>query len=112
MGGALAEQSIRSLAWNGRYLVIGFASGEIPRIPLNLTLLKGVAIMGVYWGGWLGQDTVNPRKDFQALLELVATGKLNPRIEQVFPLEDYVEAFNCLTQRRARGKVVFNLEAS
>jgi NADPH2:quinone reductase len=109
VGGALSEQSVRALGWNGRFLVIGFASGEIPRIPLNLTLLKGASIIGVWWGGWLGRDSVGPRQDFQTLLGMVAEGMLKPRVEQVFPFEDYVDAFACLSERRARGKVILDM---
>jgi NADPH2:quinone reductase len=109
VGGDYAEPAIRSMAWNGRYLVIGFASGPIPRIPLNLTLLKGCSIVGVFWGRFTGEE---PKVHLQNIAELWALfdeGKLNPVVTDVFPLEKYEDAYNCMIERRARGKVIITM---
>jgi NADPH2:quinone reductase len=109
VGGDYAEPAIRSMAWNGRYLVIGFASGPIPKIPLNLTLLKGCSIVGVFWGRFTGEEPKVHLQNISELWELFATGKLNPVVTDVFPLEHYEEAYNCMIERRARGKVILTL---
>jgi len=109
VGGDYAEPAIRSMAWNGRYLVIGFASGPIPKIPLNLTLLKGCSIVGVFWGRFTGEEPKVHLQNISELWELFATGKLNPVVTDVFPLEQYQDAYNCMIERRARGKVILTL---
>jgi NADPH:quinone reductase len=106
VGGAYSETALRSLAWNGRYLVIGFADGEIPRIPLNLPLLKGCAVVGVFWGRFSEEEPERNRRNAAELNALVEAGRVRPVISQTFALADYVEAFDCLTSRRALGKVV------
>lgn len=109
VGGDYAEPAIRSMAWNGRYLVIGFASGPIPKIPLNLTLLKGCSIVGVFWGRFVGEEPKVHLQNIAELWELFATGKLNPVVTDVFPLEQYEEAYSCMIERRARGKVIITV---
>ncbi|MCB1699947.1 MAG: NADPH:quinone oxidoreductase family protein [Pseudomonadales bacterium] len=109
VGGEYAEPAIRSMAWNGRYLVIGFASGPIPKIPLNLTLLKGCSIVGVFWGRFTGEEPKVHLQNIAELWELFAAGKLNPVVTDVFPLEQYEEAYNCMIERRARGKVIITM---
>jgi NADPH2:quinone reductase len=109
VGGDYAEPAIRSMAWNGRYLVIGFASGPIPKIPLNLTLLKGCSIVGVFWGRFTGEEPKVHLRNISELWELFANGKLNPVVTDVFPLEHYQDAYNCMIERRARGKVILTL---
>jgi NADPH2:quinone reductase len=109
VGGDYAEPAIRSMAWNGRYLVIGFASGPIPKIPLNLTLLKGCSIVGVFWGRFIGEEPKVHLQNIAELWELFATGKLNPVVTDVFPLEQYEEAYSCMIERRARGKVIITV---
>lgn len=109
VGGDYAEPAIRSMAWNGRYLVIGFASGPIPKIPLNLTLLKGCAIVGVFWGRFTGEEPKVHLQNIAELWELFSTGKLNPVVTDVFPLEHYQDAYNCMIERRARGKVIITV---
>ena len=109
VGGDYAEPAIRSMAWNGRYLVIGFASGPIPKIPLNLTLLKGCSIVGVFWGRFTGEEPKVHLQNIAELWELFAKGKLNPVVTDVFPLEKYEDAYNCMIERRARGKVIITM---
>ncbi len=109
VGGDYAEPAIRSMAWNGRYLVIGFASGPIPKIPLNLTLLKGCSIVGVFWGRFTGEEPKVHLQNIAELWELFAKGKLNPVVTDVFPLEQYEDAYNCMIERRARGKVIITM---
>ena len=109
VGGDYAEPAIRSMAWNGRYLVIGFASGPIPKIPLNLTLLKGCSLVGVFWGRFSGEEPEQNIKNIEALWELFASGKISPVVTDSFPFEQYEEAFNCLIERRARGKVIMTM---
>lgn len=106
VGGDFSEPAVRSMAWNGRYLVIGFASGPIPQIPLNLTLLKGCSIVGVFWGRFSGEEPAVNLANIEELWSLFSEGKLNPTVTDCFPIEQYEEAFNCLIERRARGKVI------
>ena len=108
VGGDYAEPAIRGMAWNGRYLVIGFASGPIPKIPLNLTLLKGCSLVGVFWGRFTGEEPAVNLKNIEELWELFAAGKLSPVVTDSFSIEQYEDAFNCLIERRARGKVIMN----
>jgi NADPH2:quinone reductase len=110
VGGELSQMALRSLAWQGRYLVIGFASGEIPDFPANIALLKEASITGVWWGTWASR---NPDRSLQNMLELAAMvkeGKLLPRITETYPLQHYAEAFAAITQRRAKGKVVLTFD--
>lgn len=109
VGGDFSEPAVRSMAWNGRYLVIGFASGPIPSIPLNLTLLKGCAIVGVFWGRFSGEEPEVNQDNIESLWKLFEQGKLNPVVTDCFPVEQYEQAFNCLIERRARGKVIITL---
>ena len=106
VGGDFAEPAVRSMAWNGRYLVIGFASGPIPQIPLNLTLLKGCSLVGVFWGRFSGEEPEVNLSNIAELWELFGRGKLNPVVTDVFPMAQYEDAFNCLIDRKARGKVI------
>lgn len=110
VGGDYAEPAIRGMAWNGRYLVIGFASGPIPEVPLNLTLLKGCSIVGVFWGRFTAEEPKVHMQNIKELWELFASGKLKPAINDVFPLENYEEAYDVMTGRRARGKVILTME--
>ncbi len=108
VGGDYAEPAIRSMAWNGRYLVIGFASGPIPKIPLNLALLKGCSIVGVFWGRFSAEEPDENLKNIEQLWKLFASGKISPVVTDSFAIEQYEDAFNCLIERRARGKVIMN----
>jgi len=106
VGGPYSEPALRSMAWGGRFLVIGFASGEIPRIPLNLPLLKGCDIIGVFWGAFLRRDAQQSRDHLGELIGLYATGQLRPAITQTYPLERAPEALTELMERRVKGKIV------
>lgn len=109
VGGDYAEPALRGMAWNGRYLVIGFASGPIPKIALNLALLKGCSIVGVFWGRFTGEEPEVNLKNIEALWALFASGKISPEVTDSFPIEQYEEAFNCMIERRARGKVIITM---
>ncbi|MFA7441112.1 MAG: NADPH:quinone oxidoreductase family protein [Sphingomonadaceae bacterium] len=106
VGGPLAELALRSLAWGGRYLVIGFAAGEIPRFPANLLLMKGTSAVGVFWGDFVAREPAAHQANMRALFELYAQGKLRPHIDRHFPLEQTPEAIRRVMDRQARGKVV------
>jgi NADPH2:quinone reductase len=106
VGGDLAEPAVRAMAWNGRYLVVGFAAGEIPRIPLNLTLLKGCSLVGVFWGRFVAEQPAENAENNQQLWQWFAEGRLRPPAIQRFPVANYLDAFDCLRTRRAQGKVV------
>jgi len=110
VGGDYAEPALRGMAWNGRYLVIGFASGPIPEIPLNLTLLKGCSIVGVFWGRFIGEEPKVHLQNIKELWGLFAEGKLKPAINDVFPLEEFEKAYDVMTGRLARGKVILTME--
>jgi NADPH2:quinone reductase len=106
VGGSLAEPAVRSLAWGGRFLVIGFASGEIPRIPLNLVLLKGAALVGVYWGEFTKRDPAGDRANVAQLLAWLGSGRIRPRIAEVFPLKEGGKAIRGMLDRKVVGKFV------
>lgn len=106
VGGDLFDAAVRSIAWNGRLLVVGFASGRIPELPVNLALLKGAAVVGVFWGAFAQRQPADNAANFQQLFAWHAEGKLKPLVSQTFPLEQAAEAINTLGQRKAVGKVV------
>ncbi|CTQ56667.1 Alcohol dehydrogenase [Roseibium album] len=106
VGGELSEQALRATAWEGRFLVIGFAAGEIPKIPLNLLLLKGCDLRGVFWGEALTRDPEGHKNNMVQLLQWVQEGKLKPHIHAVYPLEKTAEALEEIAARRVRGKVI------
>ena len=106
VGGALAEPALRGIAWEGRYLVVGFAAGEIPKIPLNLVLLKGCQIVGVFWGSFAMRDPAKNRAHAAAVLGWVAEGKLRPAIDQVLPFAAAGDALARLERREVKGKLV------
>jgi NADPH:quinone reductase len=106
VGGPYAEQALRSIAWEGRYLVIGFAAGEIPRIPLNLTLLKGCQIVGVFWGQFAMREPDKNRKNGERIFEWIQSGKLNPHIDRVLPFAKANEALAAMERREVKGKIV------
>lgn len=109
VGGELAEQALRGTGWHGRYLVIGFASGDIPKFPANLALLKEAAILGVFWGQWAATDPAGHIANIHEMVGLLADGKLKPRITHAYALEDYVQAYDDVAKRRIKGKTVFRL---
>jgi len=109
VGGAFSEPAVRALNWQGRLLVIGFAAGAIPSLPLNLLLLKGAEAIGVFWGEAVKRDPQAHRANMQDVLGWVASGALQPRIHAVYPLDQIVEAIGVLDRREAVGKVVVEI---
>jgi len=106
VGGAYAEQALRSIAWEGRFLVVGFAAGAIPALPLNLVLLKGCDVRGVFWGAWTERDPASNRANIADLLRWCAEGKLSTHVHAVYPLEKTADALHALADRQVMGKVI------
>jgi NADPH2:quinone reductase len=106
VGDRFAEPALRSIGWGGRYLVVGFAAGVIPHLPLNLVLLKNAAIVGVFWGAWADRDPATNQSNMRALLDLYAQGKIRPHVSKSFPLEEGAAAIRWLLDRKALGKIV------
>jgi len=106
VGGPYSEPALRATAWEGRFLVIGFAAGDIPAIPLNLTLLKGCDIVGVFWGAFVGREPERHRRNVDELIAWWRAGKLRPHVSSTYPLDRAAEAIRELADRRAKGKVV------
>lgn len=108
VGGDLTEQALRSTNWNGRLLVVGFAAGDIPRIPLNLTLLKGNSLVGVFWGRFTQEEPQRHRENFATIVEWAADGRIRPVIQKKFSLDDGAAALSWVADRKAIGRVVVN----
>ncbi|MCG2840037.1 NADPH:quinone oxidoreductase family protein [Sandaracinobacter sp. RS1-74] len=106
VGDKYAEPAFRSIGWNGRYLVVGFAAGEIPRLPLNLPLIKGASIVGVFWGAFTVHERKLHQENMRELIGWFGEGKLKPHISAHFPLERGAEAIRLLMDRQAKGKVI------
>lgn len=106
VGGSYAEPAFRSIAWRGRYLVIGFANGEIPKLPLNLPLLKGASIVGVFWGSYVAQEPAAFAADLKAMFAHVAKGELRPHISARYRLAEGAKALDDLMNRKAIGKII------
>jgi NADPH2:quinone reductase len=106
VGGELAEPALRSMGWGGRYLVVGFAGGQIPRIPLNLLLLKGCDLRGVFWGDFVKRDPAGHRANMERLLAWAAADRIRAHVHAAFPLEQAAEAFALIAGRKVQGKVV------
>jgi NADPH2:quinone reductase len=106
VGGDLAEPSFRSIAWRGRYLVVGFAQGGIPALPLNLMLLKGASVVGVFWGDFVRREPAASGQQMQALAQWYAKGLVTPVIDQVLPMARLHEAYARMASREAMGKIV------
>lgn len=109
VGGDYAEPALRAMDWNGRYLVVGFPAG-IPSLPLNLTLLKSVSVVGVFWGAAVARDPKAHAANMAELMQLYAEGKIKPRVSRTFPLERAHEAIQALSDRTAVGKIVVKVE--
>jgi NADPH2:quinone reductase len=109
VGGELSQQALRSLAWHGRHLVIGFASGDIPQFPANIALLKEASIVGVWWGTWAARNPDVQIQNMAELSALVADGTLNPGVTESFPLDEFEKAFRLISERRALGKVILQI---
>lgn len=107
VGGDLAELAFRTIGWEGRYLVIGFAaSPEIPKLPLNLPLLKGASAVGVFWGAWAMRDPAAHHQNMAELFAFYNSGKIRPHVAGTFKLEDFMDAFSVISGRKAIGKVI------
>ncbi len=106
VGDRYAEPAFRTIAWNGRYLVIGFAGGEIPKLPLNLPLIKGASIVGVFWGAFTAHEPAVHQENMRELIGWYAKGQLKPHICAHFPLDRGAEAIRMLMDRKAQGKVI------
>ncbi len=106
VGADLAEAALRAIGWKGRFLVVGFAGGGIPRIPLNLALLKGCQIVGVFWGNHLVREPERHRANMTQLLDWVVAGKVKPHIHKVYALEETSDALLAIARREVRGKVI------
>ncbi|MDX2303515.1 MAG: NADPH:quinone oxidoreductase family protein [Microscillaceae bacterium] len=111
VGGDFSESAFRSIAWEGRFLVVGFAAGQIPKIPLNLPLLKGADIIGVFWGAFTQRDPRRNMENMQAILSLFQEGKLRNHIHATYSLEQVQEALREVAQRKVIGKVVLLTES-
>ncbi|MBS0471152.1 MAG: NADPH:quinone oxidoreductase family protein [Proteobacteria bacterium] len=109
VGDQYAEPALRAMNWEGRYLVIGFAAGEIPKIPLNLTLLKGCDVQGVFWGAFTGRNPKAANEDLRAIMGMISEGKLKPDVSATFSLADSAKAVRLLQDRKAMGKVVVTM---
>ncbi|MEG1815127.1 NADPH:quinone oxidoreductase family protein [Pseudomonas sp.] len=112
VGGDLFDQAVRGIAWNGRLLVVGFASGRIPQLPVNLALLKGAAVLGVFWGAFAQRQPDDNAANFKQLFAWYAEGKLKPLVSQTFPLAEAGTAIELLGQRKAVGKLVVTMRAN
>jgi NADPH2:quinone reductase len=106
VGGKYSEPALRSVAWRGRFLVVGFANGEIPKIPLNLTLLKGSSIVGVFWGEFVRREPKANARDLMELVAMMQDGTIKPLISARYPLADAAKALDAVMQRKVTGKVV------
>jgi NADPH2:quinone reductase len=109
VGGPYTEAALRGINWNGRLLVIGFAAGEIPKIPINLTLLKSCSIVGVFWGGWGMRDPIASKNLMTEILEMIRDGKLRPNIYKTYPLARAGEALRDVLDRKVQGKVALEI---
>jgi len=106
VGGPYTEPALRSIAWRGRFLVIGFAAGEIPKLPLNLVLLKSCDVLGVFWGSWIERDPAGHRANTEQLLTWCVEGKLSSHVHAVYPLAEGPAALKAIATRKVMGKVI------
>lgn len=110
VGGSLFDQCMRCINWYGRILVIGFAAGDIPKVSINLILLKSCQLVGVFYGAWSARSPAEAATNFEEILGLYAAGKVKPLIGAEYPLEEHAAALRCLMERRAIGKVVVTVQ--
>ncbi len=109
VGGNYSEPALRGIAWNGRYLVVGFAAGGIPKLPFNLPLLKGASVVGVFWGNFAMFEAKRNLENAKHLMQWHQNGKLKPHIHAVYPLSETANALEDIMHRRVRGKVVIEV---
>jgi NADPH2:quinone reductase len=106
IGGEQGEAALRGMDWGGRFLVIGFAAGDMPKLPLNLVLLRSYDVLGVYWGAWTERNPAGHRANMEQILSWCAEGKLSPHVQAVYPLEQAATALQAIATRQAMGKVI------
>ncbi len=106
IGDKFSEPALRAIAWKGKYLVVGFAAGEIPKIPLNIVLLKGCQLIGIFWGAFIKNEPQLNTKNFMTIVKWFAEGKLKSRIHKEYPLEKIVEAMQVMINKEVKGKIV------
>lgn len=109
VGGSFSESALRAIAWQGRFLVVGFAAGEIPKIPLNLLLLKGCEAVGVFWGSFVAREPERNQANVEQLMTWWREGRLRPHVSETFPLERAGEAIRHIADRKALGKIVVTI---
>ncbi|MDZ7826221.1 MAG: NADPH:quinone oxidoreductase family protein [Gammaproteobacteria bacterium] len=112
VGGPLFDQCMRCINWKGRILVVGFVGGDIPKVPINLILLKGCQLVGVFYGSFTSREPEVNAENWRELGEMFADGRIAPRVNRTFPLEEYAAALRCLSEREAIGKVVVRVRES
>lgn len=109
VGGHFSELALRAIAWKGRHLVIGFANGEIPKIPINLTLLKGASIVGVFWGAFAQREPKKSLENIKQLLTWFTKGDVKPHIDKTYSLENSPKALEDMMERKVKGKIVIDM---
>jgi NADPH2:quinone reductase len=109
VGGHFSELALRAIAWKGRHLVIGFANGEIPKIPINLTLLKGASIVGVFWGAFAQKEPKESLANIKQLLTWFVNGDVKPHIDKTYSLQNAPKALDDMMQRKVKGKIVIDM---
>lgn len=109
VGGPASEAAFRTIGWGGRHLVVGFTSGDIPKLPLNLPLLKGAAALGVFWGAFAMRDSAGFRRNAALIFDMISEGTLNPRIMEVVAFDDFHRGFELIGSRSVMGKVVLDV---
>ena len=110
VGGHFSELALRAIAWKGRHLVVGFANGKIPKIPINLTLLKGASIVGVFWGAFAQKEPKKSLENIQQLLTWFVNGNVKPHIDKTYSLQDAIKALEDMMNRKVKGKIVIDME--
>jgi len=105
IGAEQGEAALRGMDWAGRYLVIGFAAGDMPKLPLNLVLLRSYDVLGVYWGAWVERNRAAHRANMMTILQWCAEGKLKPHVQAVYPLEQAADALKAIAARKVMGKI-------
>jgi NADPH2:quinone reductase len=110
VGGEFSEKALRAIAWEGRHLVIGFAAGEIPKLPLNLPLLKGCSVVGVFWGSFAQKNPKKNMANTMELLKLFSDGVLKPHIHKIYDLEEGPKALEDMMDRKIKGKAVISIK--
>jgi NADPH2:quinone reductase len=106
IGGAQAEAALRGMDWGGRFLIIGFAAGDMPKLPLNLILLRSYDVLGVYWGAWIERDPAGQRENMRQIMTWIAEGKLRPHVHAAYPLDQAAAALKALAARQVMGKAI------